>query len=188
MNLLFKKLTPDLANDYLYYFDNVAFTDHEEFSMCYCLESHVSKEDDDRLITKESRRQKAYDLIIAGTMQGFLLYDNNAVIGWCNFGDKKSYCSVMDKEHETLDVNRNKIMVLYCMEIAPAYRGKGIAHEIVNEVCTYAKEAGYDYVEAYPFLDESFAYQFHGPRKLFDKHGFECISSQTWFCIMRKKL
>lgn len=188
MQIIFKKLSPDLCTDFMYYFDHVAFTDNKEFSMCYCLESHVTKQEDEALSSKESRRAKAIELINCGIMQGYLLYEDNKVIGWCNTGDKASYCAVMDEEHTTVDLKNHKVKVIYCIEIAPAYRGKGLAHLIVDKVCEDAKAEGYEFVEGYPFLDRDFAYQYHGPIRLFEKHSFERVADRSWFCIMSKKL
>ena len=36
------------------------------------------------------------------------------------------------------------------MDIAPDYRGKGIASKVLEKVCDDAKNEGYLYVEAYP--------------------------------------
>ena len=188
MKIKFLKLTPDLCDDYMHYFDNVAFTDHEEFSMCYCLESHITKQEDKLLSTRDMRRQKAMELINSGTMEGYLIYDGENVVGWCNTGEKSTYCSVADAEHETVDIDKHKVKVIYCIEIAPDYRGRGLAHLVIDTVCRDAKAEGYEYVESYPFLDEKFQYQYHGPIHLYDKHLFKKVADKSSFRIMSKKL
>ena len=45
MDICIKKLTPEMAEDFLYYFDNDAFSDHEEWAACYCLQSHLRREE-----------------------------------------------------------------------------------------------------------------------------------------------
>jgi hypothetical protein len=40
MNLEIIPLSPNLLDDYLNYFDNVAFTDHKDWSNCYCIHFH----------------------------------------------------------------------------------------------------------------------------------------------------
>ena len=74
------------------------------------------------------------------------------------------------------------------MDIAPDYRGKGIASKVLEKVCDDAKNEGYLYVEAYPFLDEKYAYQFHGPAKMYKNRGFQLFDKKSWFLIMQKKL
>ena len=190
MNIQIRKLTPALTEDYLYYFDHVAFQDHEEWAHCYCLESHLSrKENEDSWGDKERRSKKARELIAQGVMQGYLVYDDEAVVGWCNAGDKTTYRPIMkNSEYETVKVGEGEIKCVYCYEIAPGYRGKGIAHLLLDRILQDAKEEGFSYVEGYPFTDRSFEYQYHGPIPLYEKHGFQMIAERDEFCIMQKKL
>lgn len=189
MEIRLKKLTPDMPEEYLFYFDKVAFTDHEEWAECYCLESHLSREENEALDKKNARRKKAEELVKNGVMQGYLLYDGEKIIGWCNAGDKMDYEPVMAYEgFRTVELTRGLVKILYCMEIAPAYRGKGISHRIVDKVCEDAKAEGYQYVESYPFSDKNFEYQYHGPIYLYERHGFQVVDKRDWFLIMRKEL
>lgn len=192
MEIRLKKLTPDMAEEYLFYFDKVAFTDHEEWEGCYCLESHLLREENEALDLKEKRelrRKKAKELVESGVMQGYLLYDGEKIIGWCNAGDKMDYAPVTAYEgFRTIELKRGLVKIIYCIELAPDYRGKGIAHLIVDKVCGDAKEEGYRYVESYPFSDKNLEYQYHGPIYLYEKHGFETVDKRDWFWIMRKEL
>lgn len=190
MNITFKKLTPELADEYLYFFDHMAFTDHEEWSLCYCLESHLSKEENHAIWSdKAARRERAAELIRAEIMQGYLVYDGELVMGWCNAGDKIGYGPVIaDEGHYTMKLREGVVKIIYCIEITPAYRGKGIAHLIMEKVCEDAKAEGYSFVEGFPFADKSLEYQFHGPYHLFERHGFTCLGEKGRFCIMQKSL
>lgn len=49
VNLEIKKLNPALAVDYFDFFDNRAFTGHEEWSCCYCTWFHMDKEYEKRV-------------------------------------------------------------------------------------------------------------------------------------------
>ena len=42
MNIEIKSLSPELINDYINYFDNIAFTDNKEWAGCYCLYYHLN--------------------------------------------------------------------------------------------------------------------------------------------------
>ena len=191
MEIEIKKLTPGMANEYLRYFEEVAFTDHDEWANCYCLESHLTREENEATFTDRAlRREKAKKLVEDGVMQGYLVYSGSKVIGWCNAGDKTDYDPIMaEGEFETLkNPGRGEIKVVYCFEIAPGYRGKGITHQLLERILQDAKEEGYSYVEAYPFLDRDFEYQYHGPVPLYEKHGFTQIAEKSWFRIMQRKL
>ncbi|MDE7298298.1 MAG: GNAT family N-acetyltransferase [Lachnospiraceae bacterium] len=72
--------------------------------------------------------------------------------------------------------------------MARAYRGKGFTQLLLDRIIKDAKEDGYSYIEAYPFLDTSFAWQYHGPIPLYEKHGFQQIAEKSWFRVMQKKL
>ena len=184
-----RKLTSDMAAEYLSYFDHVAFSDHEEWAACYCLESHLSQEENDALQEKTSRREKARELIDKGIMQGYLVYDGDAIVGWCNVGDKASYAPLMENsDYETLVPCKGIIKAIYCFEIAPGSRGKGITHLLMERIIRDAMEEGYSYVESYPFTDRNFEYQYHGPIPLYERYGFQVIAEKPWFYIMQKKL
>ena len=189
MDIEFKKLTPERMDDFFYYFDHDAFSDHEEWMTCYCLESHLSERENKEYVQKEKRQSIARHYIQNGVLTGYLLYDDGKVMGWCNTGDKSGYAPICDNQtFFTEDPQKQKIKIIYCIDVAPAYRGKGIADLIVDKVLTDAKEEGYAYVEGYPFTDADFAYQYRGPLHLYEKHGFQMYRHAGWVYIMRKAL
>lgn len=177
-------------DDFIYFFDHDAFSDHEEWSGCYCLESHLREEENSALWGKiNKRREKAKDLIRKGIMTGYLIYDGFDVVGWCNSGDKRDYLPICENEDFSSDnAEKSKIKIIYCIDIAPDYRGKGIANCIVEKVLADAEEEGYSYVEAYPFMDKKLEYQYKGPFRLYEKNGFEIYRELDEFYIMRKAL
>ena len=188
MEIRFEKLTPERIDDFFHFFDHDAFSDHEEWAGCYCLESHI-KETAEEKFTREVRRQKAKALILDGTMTGYLLYDGATVAGWCNAGDKGTYGPICANEaYFTEPPEQGRIKIIYCIDIAPNYRGRGIADLIVERVTADAKEEGYSYLEGYPFVDETLAYQYKGPLRLYEKHGFQPYRKNEWFYVMRKAL
>lgn len=189
MEIQVKKLTKDMADAYLRYFDQDAFSDHIEWSACYCLESHLCKEENERMKGKEERRQKAKELIENNIMSGYLVYERDRVIGWCNAGDKSGYAPIRgNKEYEAGDGADGRTMVVYCIDIAPEYRGKGIASLVMEHVLQDAKEEGYQYVEGYPFTDPKRKYQYRGPVRLYEKYGFEMCRTGERICVMRKTI
>lgn len=188
MELRFEKLTPELTDEFFRFFDNDAFSDHKEWAGCYCLESHI-KEEVESKYTREERREKATELIQNGIMNGYLIYDGDRIVAWCNAGDKTTFAPICENgEFATDSLVKGKIKMLYCIDIAPDYRGKGIADQIIEQVLADAKEEGYSYVEGYPLSDGAYPYQYKGPVRLYEKHGFETYRKNSWFYIMRKAI
>lgn len=147
----------------------------------------MKKDENEAYTTKEERREKAKELILQGVMNGYLIYDEDKVIGWCNAGDKMDYAPVCENEAFFTDkLEKGMIKILYCIDIAPAYRGKGIANQVIKRVLEDAREEGYLYVEGYPFTDEDFTYQYRGPARLYRNHGFQLYRKEEWVYIMRK--
>lgn len=187
MHIQFQKLTPQMADEFLHYFENDAFPENDPRSSCYCLESHLSNESE--YTSAEVRRGKAKELIHQGIMTGYLIYDENRIIGWCNAGDKMDYLPICkNNEFQTDDCKKGKIKILYCIDIAPDYQGKGIANLVMEKFLSDAKEEGYSYVEGYPFVDENYIYQYHAPIRLYKKYGFKLYAQKSYFYIMRKTL
>lgn len=190
--IVIRPLSPELCEDWLQYFDKIAFEDHEDWAFCYCLEGHLDRETQEKWTDPGERREKAIQLIRAGEMQGYLAYLGNAVVGWCNVNDREnySYLTGMFREvgYRTEEAADTKVKAIYCFLVAPKYRGKGVAQSLLNRVCEDAARDGYAYVEAYPFADEKFEFQYHGTSKMYERSGFTEAADLKYVKVMRKRL
>lgn len=192
MSIRIEKLTPDRKGNFFEFFDNRAFSDHAEWAGCYCLESHLKSVDnveftpDGQAVRREDRRRVAGELIDAGVMTGYLLYDGETCVGWCNAGDKSTFGPIIYNDtFKTGNPAPGVIKIIYCMDIAPEYRGRGLASRTLERVIDDARAEGYSFIEGYPFSDAAFAYQYRGPRRLYEKYGFELAREAGWVYIMR---
>lgn len=94
--LQIKKLSADLLKDWLYFFDHVAFCDNGEWEGCYCMCYHWNERLNRQRNWNCSRvdapynRQCAIDYILKEKMKGYLAYENEKVVGWCNANDKEA--------------------------------------------------------------------------------------------------
>lgn len=188
-----KKLSPDLLDDWLHFFDDGAFTDNDEWSGCYCMCYHWTKALNKKKEWNCSRengpynRRCAADFIKKGKMQGYLAYFGQSVVGWCNANDKSAYDSVNFNFTGIPGDTEKKVKSVVCFCILPAARGQGVASALLERVCTDAAAEGYDSVEAYPFHhDDNNAY--HGPQSMYEKAGFEKLGSAYDCSIFRKTL
>ncbi|MDE7295287.1 MAG: GNAT family N-acetyltransferase, partial [Oscillospiraceae bacterium] len=153
----------------------------------YCLESHLKNEGE--ITVGADRRKKAEELIINRIMTGYLIYDGERAVGWCNAGDKTNYVPVCEKnEFRTEDDEKGRVKILYCIDIAPEYQGKGLAGIMMERFLSDAAKEGFSYAEGYPFTDRDFIWQYHGPVRLYEKFGFKLYRECPDFYIMRKTL
>lgn len=193
MNLTIKPLTPELSDDYFDFFDNRAFTDDSPYR-CYCqvyqMTAEQLKEETDnangadyRLISKRVAQKQ----IAAGVLHGYLAYADGMVIGWCNANDKSNY-SPDHGAHFHAPAEKRE-MAVTCFEIAPGYRGMGVATALLNRVLADAKINGYKAVEAFPVIrSERYEWDCTGPYRMYDKAGFVKVAEHDGFVVVRKEL
>ncbi len=205
-----KKLTPDLSKDYFDFFDNRAFSDDSPFYPCYCNAFNLSKErmktelyqkteeyGNDFEAWKRALRESAERMVAAGEIQGYLAYDNGVSVGWCNANERLNYYRTgefdlhtpPEDEEYTHCSGRGEVKAIVCFEIAPEYRGKGIALMLLKRVLEDAKADGFKYVEAYPVKNGGYMGKaFTGPMHLYEKAGFEIIAQEAETFVMKKQL
>lgn len=76
-----------------------------------------------------------------------------------------------------------------CFEIAPEFRGKGVATALLRQVVADAKAEGYIAVEGFPVVrGERYEWDNTGPIRLYEKVGFVKVAEQDGFVVMRKEL
>jgi len=187
MKLDIRPLTPDLLEDYLDFFGNVAFADHPEWSQCYCMHFHWAA-DMEAEFHRSGKRGYDYvtDFIKHGVIQGYLAYLDGKVVGWCNANDKKNYTALPERWEANED---EKVKSVVCFLVAPGMRGKGIASMMLTRVCVDAQAQGYDFIEGYPPAGACDMYiAHHGTVRLFEKFGFAVHAAFEHDAVMRKYL
>ena len=192
--IVIKKLTQELNKDYLDFFDNRAFSDGNPNGPCYCTSPNQDEETIKQMVSKfqangvkNTIRKYAVEMLSDRKINGYLAFDNGLSVGWCNAADIDSYSGfVPDFAREN---KCGKTISIVCFEIAPGYRGMGLASAFIERVCDDAKANGYIAVEGYAKMsvvrDE---YDFTGPIRLYEKAGFTKIMEQNGQVIMRKVL
>lgn len=192
MNVEIRKLTPELAQEYVHFFDVTPHDVNIDEQKCYCVtwrsdDSYIG--DDHWYPTREERREHALQFIKAGSLQGYLAYYGDKVVGWCNATADcqrgvdflRSYWSI--EEHRA-DV---RVKSIFCFVIAPEMQRKGIGTQLVERVCKDAADDGFDFVEAYANEVHS-ALDFRGPLAMYEKCGFTKSAGQEGRVVVRKAL
>jgi len=189
-----KPLTSELNKDYLDFFDNRAFTDDNPNGPCYCTSPNQDEETIKKMVkkfkifgVKKTLRKYAVKMLNENKIHGYLAFDGDTSIGWCNAADIESYSGFVPQFAK--DNTRGKTVSIVCFEIAPEYRGKGITSAFIDRVCSDAKENGYVAVEGYAKLSENRDdFDFQGPMQLYKKSGFVEVARENGQAIMRKML
>lgn len=195
MNITIKPLTPELAADYFDFFENRAFTDNSPYR-CYCQVYQMTKEQANAAFDKVDgadfgsvSRKAAEQQIDSGALRGFLAFVDGAAIGWCNANDKANFPieSCNGARFHAPAEKREKAVV--CFEIAPEFRGKGVATALLQRVIDDATSEGYRAIEGFPVVrDERFEWDCTGPLRLYEKAGFIKAAEQGNSVVMRKEL
>ena len=192
--IVIRPLTSELNADYLDFFDHRAFTDNNPNAPCYCTSPNQEEEQIEKMISefksfgvKETLRKYASEMLDRNMIHGYLAYDGDQSIGWCNAADIESYAGFVP------DFARNntcgKTVSIVCFEIAPEYRGMGIASAFIDRVCNDAKSNGYVAVEGYAKVsDKRDDFDYQGPVRLYQKAGFVEVARENGQVIMRKVL
>lgn len=195
MDVVIKPLTPELSVDYFDFFENRAFTDNAPYR-CYCQLLQMTKEqakaaldhaqgrDPGRVSREVAERQ-----IASGSLRGYLAFVEGASIGWCNANDKANFPieSCTGARFHAPAEKREKAVV--CFEIAPEYRGKGVATALLRRVVADAKAEGYAAIEGFPVVrGERYEWDSAGPIRLYEKVGFVKVAEQGKCVVMRKEL
>ena len=196
MNIEIRKLTPNLVEDYVRFFDTTSHADNKDEHKCYCVWwCNDDYEGKDFTSSIEVRRGYAIQYVKGNNIQGYLAYCDDEVVGWCNANTKadclKCYCwrrfmGSVSTEESNPDI---KVKSVFCFAIAPEMRRKGIAKLFLERVCQDAAQDGFDFVEAYPnkeFINE--AEDFMGPVQVYMKSGFTVHYETDRQFVMRKYL
>lgn len=196
MNIEIKKLTPDLVDDYVRFFDETPHDDnkdeHKCYCVCWCSADHRIETD---FSSAEKRRNLAIQYVRSGIIQGYLAYVGGRAVGWCNANTKSdclnciSWLRFMQPVNAAVTDKNIKVKSVFCFVIAPEMRRKGVARLLLDRVCEDAAKDGFDVVEAYPNKEfAAAARDFMGPRKLFEDNGFAVCCEVENKIIMRKQL
>ena len=194
MDIEIRKLTPDLAEDYAYFFDVTPHDINVDEAKCYCVtwRSDASYANEGHWFpTREDRRAHAIHFIKTGSLQGYLAYCGDEIVGWCNANADCRFClnylrSYWPIEEYSADI---KLKSIFCFVVAPKVQRMGVATKLLERVCQDAAADGFDFAEAY--VNKEFTetdHEFRGPLTMYEKCGFSRYGEREGRVVMRKAL
>ena len=192
--IVIRPLTSELNADYLDFFDHRAFTDDNPNGPCYCTSPNQEEDQIQKMVSefkssgvKETLRRYAAEMLDRNMIHGYLAYDGDLSVGWCNAADMESYAGFVPAFAR--EIACGKTISIVCFEIAPGYRGTGIASAFIDRVCNDAKTNGYAAVEGYANLPDRWNdFDYQGPYRLYQKAGFTEAARENGQAVMRKVL
>jgi ribosomal protein S18 acetylase RimI-like enzyme len=192
MSIEIRKLTPDLAEEYAYFFDTTPHNDEDNGVKCYCVtwrSGGWNDEGNDHWFpAREERRERAIGFVKDSYIQGYLAYNGDKIVGFCNANADCQGCIDYLRNYWPIEEYRADIKVksIFCFVIAPEMQRKGIATLLVEKICKDAIDDGFDFVEAYADINIEKAAR--GPFKMYEKCGFIIYAEREGHVVMRKIL
>jgi len=195
MNIEIRKLTPDLADDYVNFFDVTPHDDnideHKCYCVCWCNDDYEGKD----FSSRAKRRDYARQYVRGDNIQGYLAYCGDRIVGWCN-ANTKADCLKCESWRRSMGsiptedpASGLKVKSIFCFTIAPEMKRRGIAKQLLERVCHDAAGDGFDFIEAYPNKEfTSDIVDFRGPVELYRKCGFLVYCEAERKVVMRKRL
>jgi len=195
MNIKICKLKPEHAEEYARFFDITPHDVNIDESKCYCVTWRSGDWSDDGnnhwFPTREERRARAIEFVRDGYIQGYLAYNGDEIVGWCNANADCRSCVDYLRGFWPIEEYRADIKVksIFCFVISPEVQRKGIATQLVERVCKDAADDGFDFVEGYTaikFTDTTHHYV--GFLEMYEKCGFTKYAERDGKVVMRKVL
>ena len=137
--------------------------------------------------TAEENRVLRDDLFARGEFDGYLLYRNKAVVGWCQCGPRDR----LEKLRQSYDLAVDgDIHAITCFFLAPVARGRGWGHLLLRGLLEDLRKRGVGQVEAFPRRGDRLPAEdvWMGPEPLFIEAGFDLVRDDPERPVYRKAL
>jgi ribosomal protein S18 acetylase RimI-like enzyme len=186
MDIQIKPLSPERTEDFISFFESVAFCDHPYWSACYCYSFHFTGPAEQW--TKENNLAAVRKLIGEGRMKGYLAYRDRKAVGWCNANNRLGYQRLVS-QYDLEGPAHEKTCSIVCFVIHQETRRSGIAHQILQKIIADYEALGYGMIEAYPAKgDQTDEGNYKGPLALYMNSGFEIVKELDSSFLVRKSL
>ncbi|MEL7605686.1 MAG: GNAT family N-acetyltransferase [Sedimentibacter saalensis] len=179
-----RKLNAELALTFADYLGNLDFGHAPHWATCFCRYYHTNcSRDEWQQRSGATNRQEAIENIESGKMKGYLAFDDNKCIGWCNANNVNEYLRLKD-DLEAL-IKDKKTGCVICFVIYPEYRGQGVARQLLKQAIEDFKVQGYEAVIALPIENKNEPEKlYRGTLNMYKENGFKEIEKQDNMSIM----
>jgi len=190
-NIRIKRLEKEQVDDYLAFFDRISAGP----LVCYCTHFHRTAEEVDaslRPSVKGEQALRAYwreegrRFVLEGRIQGYLVYRDQEVIGWCQAKDKTGY-RYLGANIPPATEKAGEVIGIACLVIQEEHRGQGIASVLMEYIANDARNRGYQRLEAYPGRC-LYGKEFEDTVRFYEKQGFATVVQRENWRQMKKDL
>lgn len=187
--LMIRRLTPGLVDDYLGFFDHDAFCDNPDWAGCYCYWYHFPGTLDEwNSRTGEANRADVAGLIRQGRQQGYLAYQGDRVVGWCSAMPRVLVPNV-GRFSGFSPPDEPLVGSITCYVVAAPFRRQGVATSLLRTACDGFRDQGLSFAEAYPSRQAATdAKNYHGPLAMYLEAGFVPVHETDDLVVVRKRL
>lgn len=195
-----RELTPTRLDDYLHFFDEVAFKDFPWWSSCYCrwLNDPSDPQGDSRPEMRDHHRGLAIDLVKEGRLQGLLAYRDGGPVGWVNAAPRASY-RMPRRIAKVIEDESEPVGSVTCFIVGAGQRRHGVASVLLEAACERFRRLGLQVAEGYPNTapppTEPYeipwtAHNHWGPVAMFEQAGFQLYRTvdDPPFAVYRRPL
>ncbi len=184
MNYTVKPISLELAETFVRYLGELDFNHSPHWSTCFCMYYYTNCPSEEWISrTGEENQAAAINKIKNGTMKGYLAFDGDKCIGWCNANDVSEFLRINnDLKHI---VNDKKVGCVICFVIHPEYRGQGVARLLLKRAVDDFKKDSFDAVISVPFDNaDSPQKQYRGTKNMYLELGFEEVEKDGATSVM----
>jgi len=191
-----RKLTPDLVDDYVRFFDTTPHNPSGNGDKCYCItfckDCVYHNGGSYWYPTSNERRLHGIERVKDGNINGYLAYLDGDVVGWCNAGTKSDYKEVIDHmRSEKIPVDEchddDNMLFIFCFAVAPKVQRMGIATQLLEYICKDAALEGFNIIETHTY-NKFVRDGLKGTLKMYEKCGFSVHAEEHDNIVVRRTL
>ena len=168
-----RRLTPELLDDYLAFFDGPAFADNRDWAWCYCYFPLFDGGEDGWLERNASdNREAIITAIDAGQVDGYLAYADDRVVGWVSAAPRDRYGQLIG-----LPGDGSTTGTTPCFITDPEWRRQGIARQLLAAAIDGLRDDGMVRMEAGPYAaPTNDAERYRGTIEFYESAGYERVA------------
>ncbi len=184
MALIIRQLTPALSQTFCDYLTQLDFSATPHWASCFCRFYHTTCSQQEWMArTADENRTEALREIEAGNMRGYLAFEEDICVGWCNANDVTQFPRLRE-DMEAL-YRGKRVGSTVCYVIHPAHRGKGIARQLLARAIEDFRASGYDAMLALPIeTDSARQRRYRGTLHMYQEAGYQEIQTIDHLHVM----